>query len=1082
MENILSNYIRNNQFDVPLYNFLLGIGDSNTLTSEEIEEAILKYDPSVPDIIKIAKYALQNNISSHLLAVTRSGRIVSTQDVLQGFVSQEEKPDFFAHDFVMGMTNESPISPSQTRANDLDLVNKFMDGFFGCMSGFDKSKIVFANRISVDVVFSIPLKFDINLNSLFCNLTADEWCPFIRFNDGNDGRKTLVFDRSRYRGSITPSPPLISRNDTLYVNLRRSITTPKRSRDFNLGTVTISYDGNTPSIRIRVPVTDESDVPLVTDRINHVFKKFGRASIIDRRSVIYEYGYHGMVYYPDAMYFYTRTDPFAVKLWSSDERKTLYPDKQKFSYNMRVMVGDKDVRLGRVIFSNVSEGVVVNIKAIDDSSRHFIAAMTGHMLTRHTKHIMFNETPFIDRKRQIISGELEHGKVRAITSALTYLDSHYGSSCQCFKQPIIIPPIMHDLIKDMTFTMTMGDRKISIPVHREGDVMMICPANNKIMGIQHTGRNKEIQAPCCTKTGKRALSRPYEKYTVIDVEVPRPGKQNKMKNVGVVEKCKINPVLLNSAEAEFIGVTEGIFNIILAVDMALEQISDVKMLRSQLRLIDPLIIKQELFDFTSEEIAAMLNDLSTIIDPYIFVKAIEHLFQVHIFCFEMDESDVLQLAPPRYKGLFIREPKYSRGVMLKINRRIIGYPVHCEVLVVNGIRVLNEFMVEALLMHERRSTFSCISSEKGIITYRPPFFNEEKVSFQVIDQYGKCVAIIYDGFFIAVPPMEPMNITSSFSKPNRTVEDAVRYFGQPIHVTDMGLWYPHLGMRKGFHVNVSGTHGMVFTAQAPAVSYFMRNDQSSLDKHERQAKLLQIYIFNALRASGLDIDRFFEKHVEVLEDEDEIQDYPEPIYHDKFPRFINPDDLFSFMEFTWPDIIRNSIFHLNRELSSRLYEWLKTTDHIIEFVDTRSIIWQLMSNKSGYYHTEAEYMSWVNSVSDVVIQSVPSYTVSTTGAFLSLLPNIFSKPLHIFKSGKNFMIQAVFMWRYDMAVAVSNYWIKTKTNPGPLLLPDTVRHFQTDKVTLFKIHPTEVIEHVSGNYPVLVLQIDSSHFAAMLLL
>ena len=211
------------------------------------------------------------------------------------------------------------------------------------------------------------------------------------------------------------------------------------------------------------------------------------------------------------------------------------------------------------------------------------------------------------------------------------------------------------------------------------------------------------------------------------------------------------------------------------------------------------LLKQELYDFSEEEIKIQLEDHTKFMDPALYYRAIEgifHMMNMNIFVFvppdEDKNDDFGSLEIPRYK-LFHARPKRGKGISIIIFKHLgsesdnLNYP-QCELIVDcdqnnNFIRKFFEEKMTDLLYD------TMIETSKTISWYIDPITNEPVANVnlystfyfrgilgkiphgQIIDNYGKLRGLVFtykeEEITVMFPPSQPENLPLIKNEPQR---------------------------------------------------------------------------------------------------------------------------------------------------------------------------------------------------------------------------------------------------------------------------------------------------------------------------
>jgi len=271
-----------------------------------------------------------------------------------------------------------------------------------------------------------------------------------------------------------------------------------------------------------------------------------------------------------------------------------------------------------------------------------------------------------------------------------------------------------------------------------------------------------------------------------------------------------------------------------------------------LATINPSLLKQELYDYTDEEIYLQLSDTLIFFDPNLYYRALEETFDINLYVFAPVEDPTGSLGRidlPRFKLFHVRPYRPDRQTVLIFKHYgtgldILGYP-QCELIIdydEDNNTSIKSFGVEMTeLVHtaimEIHTTISWTIDEippaspettseepTSIVVARKNFFsqinmNQFNPNGQLIDNYGKMRALLIytdntaeDGapITLTIPSSQPENLPVFTELYPAPVERVIDYFGEPIAVTRSennvnGFWYPLLDIPTGVFIPVEPT-------------------------------------------------------------------------------------------------------------------------------------------------------------------------------------------------------------------------------------------------------------------------------------
>lgn len=444
----------------------------------------------------------------------------------------------------------------------------------------------------------------------------------------------------------------------------------------------------------------------------------------------------------------------------------------------------------------------------------------------------------------------------------------YTTDCQCPVQPIIID---RSEVKDWE---DYG-RKIRIhPPPKEGvkSYHFVCPMDkfpnlhyipNKLYQVNKEGYRWNV---CCVKN-EVSEQDIYDNFYNLDWS-PEDGKAKSttiktekfLNNQDGELPTTLREYLMDIYPDKDISLYKHGFDSILnpnSIILALERVRaiershriDTKISQSRIRdirrrLTENLdISRQELYDWTDEQIISYLLDDTKFLDPYLFYRLLEEHYNVNILVFsdrnpisaeqknladkETDKQKQPSLQIPRHYLLHVRNFDIDRPLLIVLEnsgseRGRTPYP-QCEIISIKHNKTLtftfndNEFKEKLIEYYNKISSPLLFipddTSNSGFKTYQNLFnhTNWEKSKFfkslgsikgQEIDLYGHCRVLIFNEWVIYVPPSQPLNVSINIKKPPLKTKDEVRkVFDTSDSIEeDDGFWLSFYGFKKGIFI------------------------------------------------------------------------------------------------------------------------------------------------------------------------------------------------------------------------------------------------------------------------------------------
>jgi len=520
-----------------------------------------------------------------------------------------------------------------------------------------------------------------------------------------------------------------------------------------------------------------------------------------------------------------------------------------------------------------------------------------------------------------------------------YIERGYGRICQCKKQPIIIEKseVPEWESKEFIHKGVAYPRKaMPFPPH-DPVFYIICPNSDyPHPGVKLT-KNPQSRlpyVPCCSKDiqtvvnsgtpydhyyNGNPLKSTYKKKTILDtnksLEAERFGKL-----ASVAEK------LLNkyneSDETKYYryGVPVSSNSVLHCIFEAFDYpaysslplASKDEFIRNYRRDIFsrfsdyPIeIIKQELYDFTDDEIKHVLVNPDVFLDPSLYYRYLEEIFNINIYVFtttKNNEAEYAMLEVPRNKVFHTRRYREKSKTVLifkSYGYEKANYP-QCELIVSYDTteNVINEKMFDSdmsKLLHDvimkTKNTLSwTIDPNNMSITARKNLYNsldsysifkDRKLVGQIIDNYGKNRAFVFDesGQYITaiIPPCQPEKLSnlSYVNLPKPELALAYQVFGNEptfISVNNKGLvdglWFRVMDLDEGIYIPIQPVDKNVIPDVPIGLNNPLHLDQENLIQRYKHMQKVNKVILTCVQwlfiKSGLSLKDFIEQYFRIV--------------------------------------------------------------------------------------------------------------------------------------------------------------------------------------------------------------------------
>jgi len=780
-----------------------------------------------------------------------------------------------------------------------------------------------------------------------------------------------------------------------------------------------------------------------------------------------------------------------------------------------------------------------SLKAAEDSIRIFSRLLSRYKDEEvNIKKLYLSYIPeFADYEEETeerkVGSRLPESKIGKLKQAMPDLFiSDYARKCLLPKQPNIIPDSEVEEWKKKSF-LHKGEK-----VKRQ--VMPFPPDNPKFnfvcpedeypfpgVKINKLGNKEEYPGlPCCfkkeqinSKTSKYALLYGEEQKTkkktaslkkterVIEKESPTRIKEaethiiksDKIINPGRygTVPTSISDLLKNDVSIKEIrrkGVPRSTNSLLHAISIAINDNKYFKLDTDEKRekyvsglreaIADktyPELCKQEMYDFSNENISSTLKDNSLFLDPNLYYRAVEESYNINIFVFSPSEDEEKRLKNkedssgsiqfPRFKLFYSRAPRKDRATIL-IYRTLgsesdnLSY-AQCELLVnyqgENEQAVFSEnvynIVFNASLEVNKTITWELVTENnvdldiiaRNNLYSRVNYFNLTKqlARKQYIDEYGKCRGLYLNDMLIVIPPSNPENIPESKEIVRTTYEKAVKFLGAPVAGSlDRdgkvdGLWFSVLDLVYGIYVPIISKEIKLPVGPINPLGEKGVDVSSRLIKIKRDLDFIMQILKWLLSLSRMNLEDFMNKYVGIGElegDSSQIYDFTNigrkfPLVNTvedginemkkRVPKLFVKDRLFVkdklFVKdrlFLYSDKMFNGVFYL-----MKMYVKEYSTDQVPISITRNHLTEQDFIAYSGValFLNEYDLKTWLKSLDKFpnILDKIDLKLATKTDPYMYVAPDE-----HIY------LVQNVVEGSIQKALNVCDYWDKYKINPG----------------------------------------------------
>lgn len=515
-------------------------------------------------------------------------------------------------------------------------------------------------------------------------------------------------------------------------------------------------------------------------------------------------------------------------------------------------------------------------------------AALAPLLAQRRRRVVTTEPTILELTKKTTVNRRVNAKIKRLQEEAPELFVlNYARRCQCPLQPIIVDAEEAEAWKQRRVGPMFQERQI-MPFPRDNPRWnFVCPDdNNPYPGVKLNTElsNKDIfpYVPCCFKKdqmteGVNSRYRDYIEGKAIDREVgAKAEKKISTRKILVPDKVAFLPRAVENIvkrySDEYVDMVRyGIIYtpnsllhcVCVAIDdpTYLAQPSDelkeayvTRIRQHMLATIRPSLLKQELYDYTDDEIMEIFRDNNEFLDPALFYRAVEETFNINIYVFSPaaskgDETELGVMEVPRFKIFHAHPLRLHRPTVCIIKTGgggaaeadALGYP-QCELIVdydEDNLQIMKLFGPEmteachAALQETLKTITWTVRPENTFEVHSNIYYYIDHLNLfqapavsQFIDDNGKMRALTLnlEGgqlMTVATIPSQPENlpVTTDLQRIGATV--ALRIFGEPTAITRApdgnidGLWFQIMDIVHGEYVPIIPIPTMAELANKP---------------------------------------------------------------------------------------------------------------------------------------------------------------------------------------------------------------------------------------------------------------------------
>jgi hypothetical protein len=520
----------------------------------------------------------------------------------------------------------------------------------------------------------------------------------------------------------------------------------------------------------------------------------------------------------------------------------------------------------------------------------------------------------------------------------------------------------------------------------------------------------------------------------------------------------------------------------MSTDMLNREINNIRILMSELPMD---IYKQELYDVPDDVIKSNILNKNTFIDPYLYYRGLEIIFNIQIFVFtsykgrknplSIEESNLNlpTLEIPRCKYMHIRNQNKNPIVCIYKNYGISNQNLKtipsCELICFNQINKYNNINKKVNNDNDKFSNSifnllksSCLPLEwyktknrniEETCILDPYDFNWLEFDFgelgritgQKIDSYGKTTTLYFREWELRIPPTQPLylkkNVKNVIVK-NR--EDAYKLFEYQSEDNE-GIWVKFNGIDKGIKVICSNENSIK--------NITLMKSYDLINKKNKASILLQVINWlwrsewnHELKRFPVFIDWWSENR--VIDDDEIFEFIPDPLINFNnlmLPMCDNFNDRIKFIASKWPFFFYSNKIHVNKSLNRKIENFFHMEDIRSRDLTPNDIYGEINRFIVGLIPTENDYKKsndiiltkkediedWFNKYNSEIYKYNSLHNVNIIENVI--YENFYLKKEPFFyrnKYGKIYLVQNCINDSLTSSLHVCRYWYLNRINPG----------------------------------------------------
>jgi len=699
--------------------------------------------------------------------------------------------------------------------------------------------------------------------------------------------------------------------------------------------------------------------------------------------------------------------------------------------------------------------------------------------------------------------------------------SGYARKCLCHKQPISIPDDEIKAWQNKTFIKDGENRKRQVMKFPPNNPIwnFVCPEDSHpYPGVKYNdleNKNEFPGLPCCfvNEQMKKGINSNYNQIYVK-------GLRKKEKDVGTEHIDKTDKILgsdryglLPSSISDLIstyspnsgiilrrGVPRSPSSLLHCISIA---VKDPKYLKTKTgkekeiyleklrkvitQSINPNLLKQEMYDFSDEEILSQLGNNNLFLDPNLFYRSIEDVYKninIYVFAPSYDEIERLKtksesigiMQLPRFKLIYARAPR-PKNMNILIYRTLgsesdnLEYP-QCELIIDQredediGLfeSDMGNFLFNTYLQINKTISWELVNDMGKIETLAREniysklnyyeLFRREPTK-QYIDGFGKLRGLVVEHneeeLLMVIPSSQPENLDVVKEIPRASLTNVLSFIRDPVAVSKKedqidGLWFRILDIVYGIYIPIIPTEDTLGLPQGPTnplgeeeINIVPRIRKLQRDLDFIQQILIWIYLI-ALSTEKLNIRNFYQKYISVgtgSEKSEAVYDFKD--VGRTFPEVKSVKDAIDEMRKRVPTLFRGDKIYLYSQKFANGTKYLLSQyvkEYVNRFTQIPKVITRKFISETDFiqypaivlFLSEKDLRNWLNTLDKLSFKNLQIFRDISVKNALQIEPYLYQSP-----DGHIYMVQNVIQGNLERALNVAWYWDQYKVNPGYII-------------------------------------------------